>query len=728
MNMDMSKKQERLGKSLGFFSAYAIGTGTMIGAGIFVLPSLAIATAGPAAVLSFILGGLITLATTFSVVELATAMPRAGGSYYFISRAFGPMIGTIIGLGAWLSLVFKGSFALIGLAEYLNVLLPAPVLITALVVGILLLIINYRGAKSSGNLQNLIVVGLMVILAAFILGGTPILEKELLMPFMPYGVASVLETTGIIFISYLGITQLAAISEEIKNPSRNIPRAFFGSVITVILIYAGVIIVVNGIVPLEELLNTNTPLVYAANLMLGTPGGIIITLAGLFATISTANAGIMSSSRFPFAMARDQLLPHSLVDVHEKYQTPYRSILVTGIVMLALLVLFDVEQLSKLGSTVNIMIFVLINFSVIVYRRNKDKEYQPTFKDPLFPLTQIIGIVGSLMLLPSLGLFPLVFAVIIIILGSAWYLLKGRDKIEFSYSIKSYLDEGEIPVDVNENEERILVPVSHPQHEKDLLYLADRLGDVIIGLNVIRVPDQTALTDAREYYHEDKEQEDIVLEKVFDDWAKLTSHKQKYIVDFDHDVSNAILEQSEKEKADLILMGWQRQKRLQYAIGGITYRILTNAKSHVAVLKGHLPQDPKKIVVAYDETKHNSKYGLLLGKKLALNTGATLKVLRVINPDMEEEEKKKILENLKEASKSKENISIEYHLIEKYSATDAILQESKNSDLTIIGDSSKRFKRNFLSTLPQRVATHSKNPILIIKRYQSATKYLKFFE
>src|SRR6056297_690921 len=117
----MNKSQERLGRSLGFFSVFAIGTGTMIGAGIFVLPSIAITIAGPAAVISFILGGLITLATTLSVVELATSMPQAGGSYYFISRSLGPMFGTIIGLGAWISLVFKGSFALVGLAEYLNV-------------------------------------------------------------------------------------------------------------------------------------------------------------------------------------------------------------------------------------------------------------------------------------------------------------------------------------------------------------------------------------------------------------------------------------------------------------------------------------------------------------------------------------------------------------------------------------------------------------------------------
>ena len=723
----MNKSQERLGRSLGFFSVFAIGTGTMIGAGIFVLPSMAITIAGPAAVISFILGGLITLATTLSVVELATSMPQAGGSYYFISRSLGPMFGTIIGLGAWISLVFKGSFALVGLAEYFNVFFTVPVVLTGLVVGIALLLINIRGAKSSGNLQNIIVVALILILLLFIIKGSTMMEKELLHPFMPHGVSSVFETTGLIFISYLGIIKLAAISEEVKNPSKNIPRAFLGSVIVVILIYGGIIITLNGIAPLDVLKDTQTPLVYAATAMAGTPGRIIITIAGFFATVSTANAAILSSSRFPFAMARDKLMPGFFTAIHKKYQTPYRAILITGVTMLALLMLFDVEQLAKLGSTFNVLVFVLVNFSVIIYRKNKDFEYKPTFKDPLFPVTQVIGIVGSLLLLPSLGMFSMLFALALIILGIVLYKLRGRNKTEFNYSIQNYLDEGEVPIDINGDEERVLVPISNPNHEEDLLYLADKLGDMIIGLNVVKVPEQTSLSTARDCYDESKSESCKQLKDVFNKWTEVTSHKQKNIIVFDHDISDAIIEQAEKEVANLIVLGWKKENRLQYTIGSISHRILTNAKSHVAVLKGQFIKNPEKIVVAYDG-KHNSRYGLALGKRLAFKTDATLKILRVVNPDMDEYEKKEIEENLKEIVKTEEGIRIEYEIKEKYSEIDAILEETKDSDLTIMGDSSKRFKENFLSTLPQKVATHSKNPILIIKRHQPSTKFLRFFE
>ncbi|MFW5991706.1 MAG: APC family permease, partial [Halanaerobiaceae bacterium] len=209
----------RLNRNLGFFAAFSIGTGTMIGAGIFVLPNIAIANAGPGVIFSFLIGGLISMATALSMAELATGMPRAGGSYYFISRAMGPVFGTVIGLGTWLGLVFKGSFALIGLAEYLNVLIPIPLLLIAITAGVILLIINYRGSESSSLLQNAIVIGLIAILGTFIAGGSQKINYNYFSPFIPYGYSSILSTTGLIFVSFLGITQLGAISEEVKNPS-----------------------------------------------------------------------------------------------------------------------------------------------------------------------------------------------------------------------------------------------------------------------------------------------------------------------------------------------------------------------------------------------------------------------------------------------------------------------------------------------------------------------------
>ncbi|MCK8823715.1 amino acid permease [Fuchsiella alkaliacetigena] len=720
-NKIASKESEkRLGKTIGFWQAFAIGTGTMIGAGIFILPGIAITAAGPSAVISFILGGLISLATALSMAELATGMPRAGGDYYFISRAMGPLFGSIIGLGAWFALVFKGSFALIGLAEYLKVLFPVPILITAVTVGLLLLFINYRGAESSGKLQNIIVGGLFVILITFILRGLFMIEADNLTPFFVEGYGAVFGTTGLVFVSYLGITQLAAISEEVKEPAKNLPRVFIASVLAVTLLYVGIMLVISGVFPQEKVIVMGTPLVEVARLMVGPVGGIAIVIAGFLATVSTANAALLSSSRFPFAMGRDKLMPQWFIEIHSKYSTPYKAILFTGLTMIVLLLLFNVEDLARLASSFNFLDFMLVNLSVIILRRASHKWYKPTFTDPLYPFTQIIGIGGSFLLLLQVGLMPLLFVAALILLGIIWYITYGgRDSLP-KYNLLDVIEKREASIeklDEIAQDKKVLVPVSNPDHEHDLLHLADHLADKVVGLNVVHVPSQTSLRAARQAYEEDEANTDNILETRFRKNMEQMNKKSDYIISFDHDVPSSILEQAEKEKANLIIMGWQRKDRFDYRIGGLTSKVLARAKSNVAILKGHFPDLINEIVVAYDGGD-NSTYALYLAKRLAFDAGAKVRVLRIINPDLSTEEKEAITSELEKLVEVAEGYEMDYELKERYSTVDGILESTKETDLTIMGDSNRRFRRALLGSTPQRVARHTENSILIVKMYK----------
>jgi amino acid transporter len=250
-----------------------------------------------------------------------------------------------------------------------------------------------------------------------------------------YGPASIITTTGIIFISYLGLAELAAISEEVKNPSKNLPRAFIASAVVVTIFYVLIMMAVVGVSSMYAGAATITPLADIANLIYGEIGSTLIVFAALLATLSTANGAILSSSRFPFAMSRDALMPQWFVQIHKKYDTPYNSILVTGIIMILLLFLFDIQQLARLGGAFNILIFVLLNLTVIILRKRTLPEYEPTFRDPFFPFTQIIGIVGSLILLPLLGGLPLLFAVSLIALGAWWHWFYGKGKATPGYTL-----------------------------------------------------------------------------------------------------------------------------------------------------------------------------------------------------------------------------------------------------------------------------------------------------
>jgi amino acid transporter len=221
---------EHLRRELGFWAALTIGAGTMIGAGIFLLSGIAITMAGPAAIFSYLIAGVVCIITAASAAELATGMPTSGGDYFFVSRSLGPAFGAISGVGIWLSLTFAIAFYLVGMGEYLHEFLPIAPIWGAVAGGILLTVLNIVGAKESGGTQVVVVLTLIVILGIYAIAGAFNVDPANWDPFFPNGVSPVFAATALVFISFLGFVKIAAVSEEIKEPSKNLPRALIGSV------------------------------------------------------------------------------------------------------------------------------------------------------------------------------------------------------------------------------------------------------------------------------------------------------------------------------------------------------------------------------------------------------------------------------------------------------------------------------------------------------------------
>jgi len=198
---------QELARDLGFLEAYTIGLGTMIGAGIFVLPSIAAKQAGPASMISFFVGGMVSLLAAISLSELATGMPKAGGSYYYVNRALGPFFGSVVGWGMWAGLTFASAFYMIGFGQYL---LPGlgkyvgflagwgdiGITVAALAMAALLTGVNYYGVKETGALQNVIVLTLVGLIVAFL--GIGILDGPTIGTFLPpEGWPAVAATDGV---------------------------------------------------------------------------------------------------------------------------------------------------------------------------------------------------------------------------------------------------------------------------------------------------------------------------------------------------------------------------------------------------------------------------------------------------------------------------------------------------------------------------------------------------
>jgi amino acid transporter/nucleotide-binding universal stress UspA family protein len=529
---------EELAKDLGLVSAMTIGIGTMIGAGIFVLPGVAANAAGPVVVVSFVVGGLIAMVNALSVSELGTAMPKAGGGYYYINKSLGPMFGSIAGMGDWMGLAFASAFYCIGFGQYLAVFvgLPTiaflnPIQLGALLAGLVFVAVNYIGAKETGGVQTVIVFLLLTILTAFAVAGFLSFDYATLAGseggLAPAGYGAILPGTALVFVSFLGYAKIATVAEELKNPGRNLPIAIIGSVAIVTVIYAILVTTMLGVVPWPEL-SQDAPVAQAARISfpqsIGPITGVagiaagVMTVGALLATASSANASILASARINFAMGRDKIVTNWLNEIHPNYATPYRSILVTGALIIVFIALLgqEIEVLAKAASVLHLIVYALMNVGLIVFREADTPEYDPDFTVPLYPITPILGAVLSLGLVAFMDGIEIALSAAFVIAAVAWYFIYARDKTDKQGVLSEFIRsrEAELPDQVVDAADAvaptgtgnegptIMVAVSNPRTESALVTLAGALaqheGGRVLATHIVTVPDQTSLETAAE--------------------------------------------------------------------------------------------------------------------------------------------------------------------------------------------------------------------------------------
>ena len=643
----MAKKLER---DLGLPSVLAISIGAMVGSGIFILPALAMKMAGPAVVLAYLLAGVLVLPAALSKAEMATAMPEAGGTYIYIERGMGPLMGTIAGIGTWFSLSFKGALALVGGAPYIVLLFDVPPQTLALVIAGMLILVNLLGVKQTGRVQVALVGVMLGAMAWFVGGSLGDVAPMRFEGFFEGGFGGLLAATGFVYVSYAGVTKVASVAEEVENPDRNIPLGLIGSLGFTTLLYVLVVTVIVGAAPTAELAGSSTPVADVADSSLIQWGVLVVVVAAILALISTANAGLLSASRYPFAMSRDQLAPEFLEHVSDRFDTPTSAITLTGAVMLVMIAFVPIDDIAKLGSAFKILVFILVNVALVAFREGNLDTYDPSFRDPFYPWTQAFGVIGGLVLLTQMGTVPLVGAAIIISGGFVWYLGYARTRVRREGVARQAIRERVSKRVVERTEatffERavgtdITVALNQdasPFHEEGLVRMAaaiahHRAGSVTV-VQFDTVPDQLPLDSAAEIQSPDDLEFEARMEKLQSevdvplDFGEVVSHDPRHaVVNFarHHDTDLLIV-----ESEPVGVRSWVTGDDAEWIIRHEPCDLLLvqppefEALRRLALITDNGPFDPLKVEIA---------------DALAQAAGASVEMVHVLPPSATDEQR-----------------------------------------------------------------------------------------
>jgi len=576
-----------------------LGGGTMIGAGIFILPAIAAEGAGPASSISFGIAGFVALLAALSLAELATGMPISGGSYHYVNRGLGSFFGSIVGWGMWTGLMFASAFYMVGFGQYIvesvGFLDGRALIVLIGILGLGLIVgMNYYGTEESSGAQNLMIGTEFLIVLIYTGVGLFFIETANLVDFAPTGPSGIVATTGTVFVTFLGFEIIATVAGEIKKPGKLIPLTMVLSVVGVTILYMIIMIVSTGVIPYQELGGSLVPVADVAVVFLGSIGVVAIVFAAVIAAISSSNSSILAASRVLFAMGRDNLMSDWLNATHDRFHTPHRAIIATGGVTAGLIGIgLEVEAivalLAEVASFSFLVTYGLVHVSLVVFRRADPPAYDPDFAVPglLYPIVPILGVALSVFVIAQMTRPVQIVGTGIVALGTIWYVVYAR-----SNDVESGLLREALPGD--ESAYTVLVPVVNPQTQRGLLELAattaaanadDGRAELVV-LNVLRVAG-----DDRQNVEADRlEHQRDLLETARSTVAEMdVSLRTRALIG--QDVGETILEEVKSEDADQVVVGWRGSfAGGEYAFGSNLDPVLTDAPADVTLASlGQLP-------------------------------------------------------------------------------------------------------------------------------------------
>ncbi len=428
---DLANDEQADGKfsrRLGLVGATNIGLGAMLGGGIYVISGTAAGIIGPALVIAYLVTGILAMFTAINYAEIASSIPKQGGGYTFAHDTLGGLPAFLTGWFLMIgNIVACGLYAL-AVAHTLAVFIPDGtqyVAMIALAIIAITFVTNTISVKSVSGVLGILNIAQAIILFSFVAIGLLLIEPSNLIPFFAEnaGLPAFMATVSFIYISFVGFELVTSVSEEIKDPARNVPRAIFLTVAIGTGVYIAASLVIVGVVPFTQVAETFTPIADVFEVMI--PGGLIVGLAGMAASNYAAlNATFLAGARIVYSMGRDRFLPKSFDSVSKKLKTPIPALILVFILVSLFALSADVVLVAQLAVFGYLIAQAIVNFSVIILRR-KGLSVPGTFKTPLFPIFPILGAGICLLLLPSLDSFVLQLGGTLTLIGFFVFLIYG---------------------------------------------------------------------------------------------------------------------------------------------------------------------------------------------------------------------------------------------------------------------------------------------------------------
>ena len=691
---------KKLERTLSLPGAIAVSIGGML-SGIFVLPGLAVGITGSSVWLAFLVAALCILPAVLSKSELGTAMPKSGGTYVYIERAFGPLFGTIAGIGLWLSLLLKSAFSLVGLSAYLYVVVNIDEAYTkaiALLALLLIFLLNVFGLKKVEKTQLFIVSTSIISLIVIIALGLTSFDTKLTEPVFSDGSNGFIAGVAFLYISYAGVTKIAAIAGEITNPSKNLPLTMIISLFLITTIYCLVALALVGNVEASILATDIKPIHTLFQTIGGDTFGLIAGVVGALTLLSMANSGVLASSRFPFAMSKDGLLPSYLAGINSKFMTPVSAILTTSTLIALAIIFLDVVKIAKLASAFKVLMFIFNELTVIVLRETNAQWYKPTFKSPMYPYVQIFGILSGIVLLAYLGIMPVVSVIGVVILGFLIFLVYGsksdRSGVASSYGILSffrkdaskireYSEESDNTEDAITTKAEVVVPLLGEETSPETLVemaAALKSTNEVQAFDITEVPNQTDSS----VFMEDSPESTSLKRRI-----KRLSDSKDLNVGFEavvtYELSQTINKLSSQESCEWLVMGWGARPNSGIFISNPIGWLLANINSNLALFKDNGARYIGKVVLALRPGRKDKNF-IGIANNICKHYGATLTLLHVVP------ENSRTTETIKHRSEEKlkqSKVTANVEVVKSSKPVDTIAEISASYDLLILGTPEK---------------------------------------